>query len=54
METMLTDIGTVVTQSLSWVGTVATTIAAQPILLIPVALSIGLVCVGLFKSLFHV
>lgn len=38
----LTTLGTIFTQIMTWVGSLVTTIASQPLLLIPV----GIFCVG--------
>ena len=34
METILTDVGTVFTSAVGWVGEVATTIAGEPVLML--------------------
>lgn len=48
------EIGTVFTAAIGWVGTVADTITAQPLLLFGVVVSFVGIGVGLFKRLLHV
>ena len=52
MQALLSDIGSVITQLLTWVGNVITTIVGQPLLLIPFAIFVVGACVGLFARLF--
>lgn len=52
VSSLLTSIGSVFTSAIGWVGTVASTIAGQPILLIScVAIPLCGLGVGLFKRL---
>lgn len=52
MADILTSIGTVFTSAIGWVGTVAETIAAQPILLLAcVGIPLCGLGVGMFKRL---
>ena len=52
VATLLSSIGEVFTAAIGWVGTVATTIAGQPILLLScVAIPLCGLGVGLFKRL---
>lgn len=48
MSSLLTDLGTVVTQFFSWVGEVATTITTTPILL----LTTGVLMIGAAVGIF--
>ncbi len=54
MTEVLSNISTVFTQSMTWMGTVATTVADTPILLIGVVVGFIYVGVNLFKRLLHV
>ena len=54
MGTLLTTIGEVFTSAVGWVGTVADTIADNPILLIGVAMGFIGVGVGLFRRMLNV
>lgn len=52
MEALITSITTVFTAAIGWVGTVATTIAGQPILLLScVGIPLCGLGVGMFKRL---
>lgn len=52
VASLLTSIGSVFTSAISWVGTVASTIAGQPILLLAcVAVPMCGLGVGMFKRL---
>lgn len=52
VSSLLTSIGSVFTAAISWVGTVASTIADQPILLIScVAIPLCGLGIGMFKRL---
>ena len=52
MEALLTAVGSVFTSAISWVGTTASTIAAQPILLLCcVGIPLCGLGVGMFKRL---
>ena len=52
MEALLTAVGSVFTSAIGWVGTTASTIAAQPILLLScVAIPLCGLGVGMFKRL---
>ena len=48
MGTLLADLGSVVTQSFTWIATVATTITSTPLLL----LTTGFLCLGACVALF--
>ena len=54
MGTLLTTIGEVFTSAVGWVGTVADTIADNPILLIGVVMGFIGVGVGLFRRMLNV
>lgn len=54
MASLLTTITSVFTSAVGWVGTVATTITEQPLLLIGCVLGFIGVGVGLFKRMFNV
>lgn len=54
METLLTSITSVFTSAVGWVGTVAETIAGEPLLLIGVVIGFVGVGVGLFRRMLHV
>lgn len=49
VSTSLTTLGTVYTQLMSWIGTVVTTIASEPLLLLPVGIFITGAVIGLSK-----
>lgn len=51
MGTFLTTIGEVFTQSMTWVGNLATTVVSTPILLVPFGLVLVKKIVGIFKRL---
>lgn len=54
MTELLSSVGEVFTQAISWVGTVATTITAQPVLLMfCVAVPLCGLGVGMFGRLLH-
>lgn len=53
LSSMLTDIGTVVTQALTWVGQVATTITGNPLLLLFVVVAFVGLGVGLMKRIIR-
>lgn len=54
MTELLTAVGSVFTQAISWVGTVATTITGQPVLLLfCVAVPLCGLGVGMFSRLLH-
>lgn len=54
METMIANITTVFTAAIGWVGTVASTITDEPLLLFGVVVGFVGIGVGLFKRLLHV
>lgn len=49
---VLTTLGTIITQLLSWVGNVVTTITSNDLLLIPFAIFAVGAAIGLFSRLF--
>lgn len=51
MTTFLTTIGEVFTQSLTWVGNLASTVVQTPILLLPFGLVLVKKVVSIFKKL---
>lgn len=51
MSTLLTDLGTVVTQTLTWVGDVADTIVQTPILLVTTGVLMLGGAIGIFGRL---
>lgn len=54
MSSIISDVGTIFTQALTWVSTVATTITSTPILMLFCILPIVGLGVGLFKRLINV
>lgn len=54
MATLLTTVTDVFTAAVGWVGTVASTIAGEPLLLIGCVLGFIGIGVGLFKRMFNV
>lgn len=54
ISSILTDVGSIFTEAIGWVGDVATTIAGQPILLIFTIIPLVGLGVGLFKRLLSV
>ena len=54
MATLLSTIGDVFGAAIGWVGTVADTIAGEPLLLIGCVLGFVGVGVGLFRRMFNV
>ena len=54
MGTLLTTIGEVFTSAVGWVGTVAETVAGEPLLLIGVVVSFVGLGIGLFSRLLRV
>lgn len=51
MSALLTDLGTIVTQVITWVGTVASTIVSTPILLLTTGFLVLGGAVGIFGRL---
>jgi len=54
MTELLATVGEVFTAAVGWVGTVASTISGEPLLLIGCVLGFIGVGVGLFKRMFNV
>lgn len=54
MATLLTTITDVFTAAVGWVGTVASTIAGEPLLLVGCVMGFIGVGIGLFKRMFNV
>lgn len=54
MASVLGSITEVFTAAIGWVGTIATTIASEPLLLIGVVITFVGVGIGLFSRLLHV
>lgn len=54
MEAILTNVGSVFSTAIGWVGTVGNTIVSQPILLVFASLPLVGLGVGLFKRLISV
>ena len=54
MEALLTAITAIFTAAIGWVGTVATTIVDEPLLLMFCVIPLGGLGVGLFRRLLHV
>ncbi len=54
MASILTDVGSIFTTAIGWVGDVATTIGSTPILLIFTVVPLVGLGVGLFKRLLNV
>lgn len=53
MATLLETITTIFTSCISWVGTVATTVASQPLLLLGVVVGFVGLGIGLFQRLLN-
>ena len=53
METLMTSVGTIVTQSISWIGDYVGVITEQPLLLAFVVVSFVGLGVGLIKRLIR-
>lgn len=51
VSTILTDVGTVVTQAMSWAGNVVTFITSNPLIMVFVALPLVGLGVGLIKRM---
>lgn len=51
LTTFLTNIGTVLTSAVGWMGTIVTAVVENPVLLVPCALGLAFTGVALFKSL---
>lgn len=51
VSTVLTDVGTVVTQAMTWAGNVVTFISANPLIMVFVALPLVGLGVGLIKRM---
>lgn len=51
MQSLLTDLGTVVTQVMEWVGNVATTIVSTPLLLVTTGFLVLGGAIGIFGRL---
>lgn len=51
LATFLTDVGTVITSGVEWLGTFVGVIVSTPVLLVPCALGIAGTCIGLYHSL---
>ena len=51
LATTLADVTTVFSSAIGWVGTVASTIAGEPLLLIPCVLGLGGIAIGYFKRM---
>lgn len=54
MDAILTSVGTVFSQAIGWVGTVADIITSEPILLLFASLPLVGLGVGMFKRLISV
>lgn len=52
LSAFLTNVGSVVSQFWTWVGTVAETIVDNPIYFVPIGIFIAGAAVGLFKRLY--
>ena len=51
MTALLTTIGEVFTAAISWVGTVASTVASEPLLLVGFVLGLGGIAISYFKRM---
>lgn len=49
LSTLLTDIGTVLSSAIDWVGSCGEMIISTPLLLIPTVLGIGLIGISIIK-----
>ncbi len=54
LEGILTNIGSLFTSAMGWMGTVGTAVVSNPILLVGVVVGFIYVGVNLFKRLMHV
>ena len=52
VTTLLETVGSVVTESISWMGDVATAVTGNPLLLFGVAIGFAGIGIGLFKRIF--
>jgi len=51
LSSFLTDVGTIITEGVKWLGTFVGVIVDTPVLLVPCALGIAATCIGLYHSL---
>ena len=49
LATFLTDVGTVLTSAIDWVGSCAEMVVGSPLLLVPTVMGIGLIGIGIIK-----
>jgi len=47
----LTDVGSVFTQLITWMGSIGSAVTSTPVLFVPCVIGIAFVAVGLFRSL---
>lgn len=51
LDTLLTNIGTVLTSMFSWISNVFSAVTSNPILFIMVVGTFGLICIGIVRRL---
>lgn len=51
LSTFLTNVGTVFTSLVGWMGSIGSTILSTPVLFVPCVIGFAFVAVGLFKSI---
>lgn len=51
LSSFLSDVGTVLTSAVSWLGTIVGAVMNNPVLLVPTVMGIAMAGVALFKSL---
>ena len=51
LSTVLTNVGTVFTSLVGWMGSIGSTILSTPVLFVPCVIGFAFVAVGLFKSI---
>lgn len=49
LSTLLTDIGTVLTSAIDWVGSCGEMVVSTPLLFIPTVLGVGLIGISIIK-----
>ena len=53
LSSFLTNVGTVLSSAVDWMGTIVSTIMSTPVLLVPCVMGLAFTGVALFKSLRH-
>ena len=49
LSTFLTNIGTILTSAVGWVGSLSDMVTSNPLLLVPTTMGIGLIGIGIIK-----